>query len=89
MSGRRRFLAGLAALAASRLAFAQPAHNYIHTIWRQAADVVDKILKGAKPANLPVEQPSKFELLLNLAAAKAIGLALPRSVVLRADELIQ
>ncbi|MBL0148766.1 MAG: hypothetical protein IPP87_08660 [Ideonella sp.] len=57
-------------------------------IWRQAARFVDKILKGAKPADLPVEQPTRFELIVNLKAAKAMGLAIPSAMRLRADELI-
>jgi putative ABC transport system substrate-binding protein len=58
-------------------------------LWRRAADYVDKILRGTKPADIPIEQPRKFDLVINLTTAKALGLKIPEGFLLQADELIE
>ena len=64
------------------------AANFVE-MWRHAAVYVDKLLRGAKPADLPIEQPTKFELIVNLRAAKALHITIPESILVQADEVIR
>jgi putative tryptophan/tyrosine transport system substrate-binding protein len=73
----------------SRTAYSYPTDRIFPDYFRKAAGYVDKILRGAKPADLPVEQPTRFKQVINLKAAKALGLTLPLSLLVSADEVIE
>ena len=86
-SGSRSGLEAAAANAALMSGLMSYGPN-IQDLWRRAAEYVDQILRGAKPADMPVEQPTKFELIINLTTAKALGLTIPESILAVANEVI-
>jgi ABC transporter substrate binding protein len=83
--GYRRFLPSAKMLAGGLMSYGPN----VPAMYRRAADLVDKILRGSKPADIPVEQPTKFEFVLNLTTAKALELDVPPSLLVRADEIIE
>jgi putative ABC transport system substrate-binding protein len=85
--GRLPVVGGIAAMADAGALFSYGAP--LADQLRRSAQLVDKVLKGANPADIPVEQPTRFELVINLRAAKTLGITIPHSVLVRADEVIQ